>query len=298
MKNKRTIILIFAAAMSFIGGVQFSVMKYSMEEIRSPIVFLWARFLFAYLSAVIYAKIKRIKLLKDKKVMILSLIHPFFAFYLQSVGTAMAEVTVVSVITALFPAISTLMAFLSGTERLTPKEWFAVTGIVAGGIIAAVFGRGVGNFFSYGAVLMLGAIILRGVYYVMAHNMTKGISPYELSYSQITYAFMFYSIMLILSGEFSYDELAGLSGAGYLSLIYMGVVSTTVAYFMNNYLLSNISVSLNGSISAVTFIISLFAAWLINGESINGGIVAGSIIVIISIVILAREKGFKNNQRL
>ncbi len=290
MKRKNVKIFLYAAFVCIVTGLQLSAVKYSIEMTGSTAVFLWWRFLFGTVAAALYAAKRKIPLLRDKRVILLSFLHPFLAFYMQSLALERAEVYVVSVITAFSPAVTTLMAFVSGEERLSAKEWFAVTGIISGGLVCA-FQKGTsGSFLTTGSILMALAIVLRGVYYVSAHKMTGRIAPEELSLAQISWSFLFYSVLLLLGGS---------GGEGFMlpdmksfyACAYMGIVSTAAAFFANNYVLKHLPVSLSASLGAVTFIINLISASLINGEEISGGVIIGSGVMIIFIVILARLKG-------
>ncbi|MBR6801080.1 MAG: DMT family transporter [Eubacteriaceae bacterium] len=286
--NNKTIIFLSAAAMCVISGIQFSVMHSALSSI-SPLGFLWLRFLFAFLSAFLFAGIRNIRLLTDKTVLILSVIHPVSAFYFQSLAASQAEVYVTSVITALSPAVISLMAFISGREKLTVRMWFYITLIVSGGVICAGSPGNFGKFFSPAGLYILLSVILRGLYYVRAGQMTKSISPASLSFSQITYAFIIYSVLFLLSGE-KLPPLTDFAPLDILKIAYMGVFATTAAYFINNFLLKSISLSANGAITALTFVVSLLSAAFLSGEEIRMSVIIGSAVVIVGITLLMREK--------
>lgn len=276
--------------MCIIGGLQFSILKIALSQFDSEIMFLWARFLFGFISVFIFARIKKLTLPKDKAVIILSVIHPLCAFYFQSIGSAVSDVTVISVVTALFPAVASLFAFISGEETLSVKGWFSITGIVIGGLICAFLGKPGGNFFSIGVLYLFISIILRGVYYVLVHKMSVNRSCYEISYAQITYSFIGYTLIAVIFGEFDLSFVSSVTTGCWIALAYMGIISTTASYILNNYLLSSLRVSVSGALAAVTFIINLFAASFINGEELNLWIYAGSAVVIVCIIILTRER--------
>jgi drug/metabolite transporter (DMT)-like permease len=267
-------------------------MKLSRISATNPITFLWARFLLAYISALIIAKIKNIELSYDKRVITLSLIHPMAAFYLQILSSRLSEVTAISVITATSPAVISLMGQLSGKEKLSEKSFIYIALCVAGGITASS-SHGISGLFSAGSALMLFSVILRGVYYVKSGNITKEISPASLSFSQITYAFIGYSILLILSGEQLTLPMEISIAGELLCIAYMGILSTTAAYFLNNYLLKNLSVSVNGAITALSFVVSLIGAAIINKETITWSIITGASIILISVILLVSEKARK-----
>ncbi|MBE6037838.1 MAG: DMT family transporter [Anaerofustis stercorihominis] len=288
--DKKNKIFITASAMCLIGGLQFSILKIALSYFDSEIMFLWARFLFAFIAAFIFARIKKLALPKDKAVIFLSLVHPLCAFYFQSIGAAKSDVMVISVVTALFPAVASLFAFISGEETLSVKGWFSITGIVIGGLICAFFGKPGGSFFGTGVLYLFISIILRGVYYVLVHKMSVNRSCYEISYAQITYSFIGYSLIAVIFGEFDLSFVRYMPLSGWAALLYMGVISTTASYILNNYLLSSLRVSVSGALAAVTFIINLFAASFINGEELNLWIYAGSAVVIVCIIILTRER--------
>ncbi len=290
MKNKRISLISSAIIVIIITGLQFSVIKYSLSLIESTPVFLWLRFFVAFIAAFLYAKIKKIPLLRDKSVILLAFIHPFSAFYLQSLALNTADVTASSVITALSPAITPVMAFFAGEEKINSKEWFLISLILLGGVSAAFFRGKSGNFFTVGAFFMLMAIILRGVYYVYVHRISKRISPYEISYAQMSWSFLFYTILALLSGDISKELITSFTFPAILSILYMGILSTTVVFFLNNYLLSSLPVSVSASLAAATFVVNLLAASFINGEDIPLPLIISSSVMIISIILLAKSK--------
>lgn len=290
-KNNNLATAVSAVFVCVVTGVQFAVTKYAVREINSPLLFLWARLFTAFLSAYAYAKIKKLRLVLRPSVMILSFIHPFSAFFLQSASMKVTDTAVAGVITALSPAVTTLMAFVSGEEKFTFRRAVSVAGIILGGLVCADFPGSTSGYFTFGSLLMLAAIFLRGIYYVSVHRLSGKIPHGELTYSQITFSFLFCTVALLFTGSGDISVFAKLSMPAVISVAYMGIISTTAVFFVNNYLLSRLPVSVSASLMAVTFVINLTSAAFLSGEEIPTRVLSGSAVIITFVILLAGSKG-------
>lgn len=279
---------IFAALfMSIIIGLQFYFIK-ELTEIFSDglLSFIALRFLIAFIPIMFFIGKATPKKAFRKEMVLLSLISPFVNIMVQTYGVKLSEVTSVGYISSLGPVITLIMGSVVLKTKITKRQIFSLFVVGLGTVLIELKNQGETSFFNIGALLIFSALFTRSLYAVLSKKESENYTPFELSFAQIMWGFIYFSVSaVIFELDFISSELipilTKLNFFDILSLFYVSVCSITIVYWLNNYSLSKISIQLSGIMSNLTFVVTLLSGVFLSGESISlvSGIGAGLIII-------------------
>lgn len=194
-----------------------------------------------------------------------------------------------SLIVALNPAITIAAAALIFGERLSARRWVGVAIALAGvGIVvtrgdpSALLGGAVGA----GELMMFGAVCAWAAYTLMGRGMLEGLSPLAAT----TWSTLLGTAMLALAAapRLGAVEWAVLSPAAALSVLYLGLLGTAVAFVW--YLRA---VQVLGPARAVIFnnLVPVFGATfgvLLLGEPLSASMLVGGAVAVAGVMLVTR----------
>jgi drug/metabolite transporter (DMT)-like permease len=207
-------------------------------------------------------------------------------FYI--VGVSRTSVAHSSIVIALLPAIVHLMAVIAGQERVTLTK-IAGMATALGGVAVLQLTRSADTTatLSGDLIVFLGTLVF-SFYTVLSKELT---SRYGGIY-QTALGFVVGAVTLPWIAWWSGERvhLAQVSPIAWLSLSYMILIQSVVAYLIYYYLLAHVPASRVSMFTYFQPVLATLFAWMLLNEPVTGSLVAGGAIVIAG-VWLAERKG-------
>lgn len=282
--------VIASIVMSVIIGLQFYFIK-GLTKIFSKnlLSFIALRFFIALIAIIFFIPKSAFKKAFNKKMILFSLIAPFCNIMAQTYGVALCDVMTVGYVSSIGPAITVMAGWLVLKEKISKSQILSLALVVAGTVLIASKG-GNSSIIGLGSLLILAALICRSIYAVLSKKQSENYSFLELSFAQMLWGFVWFTLAALIFEGISFAENFGniLSEIGFfdiLSLFYVSVCSITIVYILNNYTISKISIRLSGIMSNLTFVITLISGVVLLGEKATFPALVGSTLIIIGICL-------------
>ncbi|MQS96588.1 DMT family transporter [Companilactobacillus halodurans] len=291
MKSKKFLGSIYLIIASVIWGAMFVVVKVIVDEVR-PIQLVWLEYLISLVFLIGYSALKREKWhinWRDLRLIFwIGLIGNTISLVAQEAGTGLANAQTASVITSTIPAFMIIFGWLILKESLDKVKVFSVIMAMLG-VVLIVGLKMSGSNVVMGILLLL----LTSVTWALMSVLIKKVRTY--SSLQITIMSTIVAVVcltpFILSDMKSLTSINFLDPKVFLSLLYVGAVSTSVAYVMWNKGLKVISASSSGLFYLIQPIVGSFLGWLMLGEQISFGFLIGSIMILASVWVSVKFDG-------
>jgi drug/metabolite transporter (DMT)-like permease len=185
-----------------------------------------------------------------------------------------------SLIFAFGPAAVAIAAVLALKERVSRRRAIGILLSVGG--VALVAAGGEADTTSpnpvLGAICMLAAVVAWAIYTVVAKRLADA--------DQIIVTACISAIATLMLAPFAAMELlqqplAMPSAEAWLSIIYMGVIASALAYLLYNLALRVLDASLVGALSNLDPIVGVITSVLFLGESLGGQQVFGGLVALV-----------------
>ena len=293
-KKTHTLSLLAALTSAVIFGMSFMFSKLALE-VAAPTVLLAFRFTVAVaaMSLVILVNALVGKLrgrplfafsLRGKpvyKLVLLGIVQPVAYFIFENYGILYTSSAVAGTIIAAVPVCCILMDVLVLHERVTLKQVLCALGAIGGVALISVGG----------------AMISDTLYYGISHNAAKRFTPFEMTYVMfIVGMVVFIPVGLIYAGGLHSPLITGPmhDGGFWVAVLYLGLLSSVLAYGLLNFANSHLSVSETSLFSNVTTVVSVLAGVVLLKEPFSVWQMLG-VAVILVCVFVANVSGGKES---
>ncbi len=275
MNNKKmhTMSLVFALLASAIFGMSFMFSKLALE-VAKPTVLLAFRFAIAFgamsLAILVNAIVGKVRgkalfafSLKGKPVgslVLLGLIQPVLYFFCENYGILYTSSAVAGTIIAVVPIACILMDVLVLHEKVTRRQ--VICAVLCIGGVALIYMGGETHISLLGLLLLLMTVGCDAAYYTLSHRAAEKFTAFEVTYVMFTVGMAFFIPAALIQGAGHMAETflpAMESGAFWGAVIYLGLVSSVVAYFLLNFATARLTVSEASLFSNVTTVVSVLA---------------------------------------
>ena len=275
MNNKKmhTMSLVFALLASAIFGMSFMFSKLALE-VAKPTVLLAFRFAIAFgamsLAILVNASVGKVRgkalfafSLKGKPVgslVLLGLIQPVLYFFCENYGILYTSSAVAGTIIAVVPIACILMDVLVLHEKVTRRQILCAVLCIGG--VALIYMGGETHISLLGLVLLMMTVGCDAAYYTLSHKAAAKFTAFEVTYVMFTVGMVFFIPAALIQGAGHMAETflpAIRSGSFWGAVIYLGLVSSVVAYFLLNFANAHLTVSEASLFSNVTTVVSVLA---------------------------------------
>lgn len=295
--KKHTLSLIFALLASAIFGMSFMFSSIALQ-VAKPTVLLAFRFIvaFAAMSLVIgvNALVGRLRgrpifafSLKGKPIgslVLLGLIQPVLYFFCENYGILYTSSAVAGTIIAVVPIACILMDVLVLHEKVTRRQ--VVCAVLCIGGVALIYGGGETRISALGLVFLLLTVACDAVYYTLSHRAAARFTAFEVTYVMFTVGMVFFIPAALIQGAGHMAETflpAVQSGSFWGSVVYLGLVSSVVAYFLLNFANANLTVSEASLFSNVTTVVSVLAGVVLLREPFGLWQIIGVAVILVCV---------------
>lgn len=270
-----------------IFGLSFLVTKGSLE-LLSPFELLFLRFALAALILGALALLRVIRLdyrgkpLRD--LLLVCLFQPFLYFIGETFGVRESASSTAGLVIGVLPAVATILGALMLRERVGGLQAaFLGLSILGVALIALFGGAASGSSGSpRGFAFLLGAVASAALYNIFSRRSSRHFSPLETTFAMMVSAALLFSLLGLLdpAGAGFHPGLTSRALEAAPGILYLGALSSVLAFFFINFTLSRLRVSQSIVFSNLTTVISVAAGVLLLGETFGPAQLAGSLAIV------------------
>lgn len=223
-----------------------------------------------------------------KAVLILSLFQPVIYFVCEIIGVSKTTASEAGMMIALIPVVVAIFSTLFLKEPPTILQSIFI-GLSVFGVFFIMFMTGsvaIGDNL-YGMLILLGAVISAGIYNVLSRKTSLQFSTIEITYMMMFVGFVTFGsvsvLQHIIAGQLKtyFAPLADFQAVK--SIVYLGLVSSVVGFFMMNYMLSKVEASRSAVFANLVTIVSIMAGVLLLGDPFYWYHFVGSLLIIVGV---------------
>ncbi|MED4582926.1 DMT family transporter [Brevibacillus choshinensis] len=277
---------------AIIVGLSFIFVKMALT-VASPIDTLAHRFTFAFVAATIPVLFGWVRLTIKPKEMAallpLTLLYPTLFFALQTFGLVYTSSSEAGIIQATVPIFTLLMAtfFLRETSSWLKiaSTFLSVAGVIyifvmKGAMVGA--GNGIGT-----VLILLSALSLAG-YSVLARKMTRSFHYIDITYMVSVIGFLFFNVWAvtrhIADGTMNQFFTPFQSPIFVVSVLFLGILSSLVTSFLNNFALSKMEASKLSVFNNLSTLVTVVAGTMFLQEHLALYHVIGAVLIVAGVI--------------
>lgn len=282
---------ISATTTSIIFGLSFLFSKKALN-VASPFTLLSFRFLTAFLVMAILVLLKIIKIdYKNKpikKLFFLALMQPVIYFIFETYGIKFSSSSIAGIMIALIPVIVTIMASYFLKEKPSRTQLFFIV-ISVSGVAYIAFKNSADSSGSsmLGIILLVVTVMAAGAFNIMSRKLSCSFTPMEITYFMMGLGAIAFNIFSLCEhiywGTLNQYLLPFVHKDFIVSILYLGILSSVIAFLLVNFTLSKIEASKSAVFSNLSTIVSIVAGVVILNEKFKYYHIIGSIMILIGV---------------
>jgi len=292
MKNEHKALAVLAGIVSSsIFGLSFLFSKMALSE-AGIYELLSFRFLTAFLIMSVLSLLKIIRLdYKGKNIkglLILGLMEPVIYFIFETYGIKFSSSSIAGLMISLIPiGVVILSAYFLKEKPSVSQTGFIILSVLGVMFIGIMGSSNSGNSSLLGIILLIGAVLSAGMFTIISRRLSKNFTPMELTYSMMAMGavfFNFVSIVQHLMNNNIKNYFSPLMNTKFLiSIGYLGILSSIIAYFLINFTLSKIEASKSSVLSNISTIVSIAAGVIFLKETFQYYHLIGSLMILLGV---------------
>ncbi len=271
----------------FLASLAFPLAKLGLLEL-DPFVFAFLRFSIASIIYIpillILRKGRRIPIRDNIRIFIIGIVLIPFNQVIFLIGQARTSAGHASLLFATIPIFIYILAILFLGEKPTWRRTLGIL-IAAGGVYLILAGGAsrFGGEFLAGDLLILVAVLAWAIGTIMAKPLLKKYGAFRVTGLALVYG----SLLYIPYGFYRiYDVgLIGHSYKAWISVLYLAIGVSILAYFLWYWVLKYLEASRMGVIQNIQPVIATAVAAMILSETISSNFIIGGLIVIFGVVL-------------
>ena len=294
--NKKALLAVFAGNTIF--GFSFLFSKLALE-LTIPSVLIAVRFAVAFLTLNLIVLVGKnaknkegqplvefsLKNKPKKYIFLLALFQPVIYFIAENYGIVYTSSSFAGIIIAVIPIVGIVLDVFIMHVSVRPRQIICAIASV-GGIVLTTIGAANMTSSAKGVVCLLIAVLAGSFFYVFSKKAASDYSPLERTYMMFFIGSVFYVGLALVQSlrDFSGLVVVPLSQPVFwISILYLSVVSSVMAFLLLNYGSNYVSVSKATIFANFTTVISIAAGCLILHESLSVFQLVGAIVILLSV---------------
>ena len=298
-KRIHTLSLLAAITAAVIFDMSFMFSKLALEK-AAPTVLLAVRFTVAVAAMTLVILVNALvgKLrgrplftfsLRGKPVyqlLLLGIVQPVAYFIFENYGILYTSSAVAGTIIAAVPVCCILMDVLVLHEKVTLKQ--VLCAVCAIGGVALISAGGAVMVSALGMLFLLLTMLSDTLYYGISHSAAKLFTPFEMTYVMFVVGMVvFIPVALLHAGGLTSPMILEplQDGQFWLAVLYLGLLSSVMAYGLLNFANSHLSVSETSLFSNVTTVVSVLAGVVLLKEPFSVWQMLGVVIILVCVFV-------------
>ena len=289
MKNKTILPTIAAILTNVIFGFSFLFSTVALRHAH-PLLILQIRFTVAFAVLNLLWLLGILKLdfkgKSKRRILCMAVAQPLLYYVFELYGIELTSSAISGVIISLVPVAVLLMSTVFLKEKPTRIQVaFSLLSLASVSAISLMSDNGAKSS-ALGVILLLGAVICASVFNILSRRESKEYSPVERTYIMFGLGCIGYNIISpLVIGNSYLSELSGAAQSAefWFSIIYLGIISSIVAFLLYNYSTTYISSVRSASFSNLITVVSVFAGIFILQEQLSIPQIICSALIIIGV---------------
>jgi drug/metabolite transporter (DMT)-like permease len=289
------------ACVTMIWGATFVAGRYLAADVN-PLLAATLRFVLASVALLVFMALARVRLVRPNLRQFLQLaVLGFFGIFFYNLcffyGLHYINASRASLIVALNPAVIGLASWLVFKERLGAAKCLGVA-LCLGGAGAVIVSRNpqllqAGDHW-LGDLLIFGCVVGWGVYSLFSRGLNQSLGPLQTVTWSILLGTAMLAITTTVSGELTLQTLRALHLPQWLSLLYLGVLGSALAYIAWYDGIRHIGPTRAGVFIALNPLTAVVFGAVLLGEQLTAPMLLGGAVILLGIYLcnkpLARPK--------
>ncbi len=276
MTDKKQLFGIISALLAnIIFGFSFIFSKTALT-VAHPLIILSIRFTlaFAFLNILwLTGKFKvNFKCKPKLKLILMGIAQPLLYFIFELYGLSMVSSALSGVIISLVPAVVMVLSRLFIKENATPMQtactFISILGV---SLISIISNDGTKNHF-LGIILLICAVICASVFNILSRSESTVFSPFERTYIMFSISVLGFNLIALftLKGQYIPQLITAIADPEFLiSILYLSLLSSVVAFMLYNYSTTVISAVQSSSFSNIITTVTVLAGVVILKEKFS-----------------------------
>ncbi|AKI97268.1 DMT family transporter [Kosmotoga pacifica] len=275
---------------SVIFGFSFLFTKMAID-FTSPFYFLAYRFSFAFiflfvlkLSGILKAKVTEKSLID---LGLLAFIQPLMYFSLEITGINLTTSVEAGILISTIPVFVLILSRIFLKEFLSGIQQFFMFLSLAG-VILITISRGLHFSKSLvGALFLIACSISAAFYNILSRRASLNYTPADITYHMMLFGFLgftsvafFWSLLKRETFEFVRELLIR---EVMISVLYLGILSSAVTFFLLNFTLSRIPATRASVFPYISTVVALFAGFVFRGERLTLLSMVGATMILLGV---------------
>lgn len=261
----------------------------------TPLHLAFLRLVIGSIGLAVFAVIRPIRLPDLKDIPVILLIG-FVGFTIYHAALNVGEITVSagmsSLIVSLAPVFTGLLAAAFLHERLLPSGWLG-TMISFLGVALISIGTGGSFQFNYGALWVVLAAFSESVYFVLQAPLLKKYGSLAFT----TYAIWAGTLFMVGFSPGIMTEIIAAPLSVNLTVVYLGLFPTVIAYVALAYTISRVGSSSGSSAIYLTPVLAFLIAWIWMGEVPGWPAIIGGIIILVGVALVNKGTAARGKKK-
>ncbi|MFA6627469.1 MAG: DMT family transporter [Bacilli bacterium] len=230
------------------------------------------------------------------------LFQPILYFVFETYGLHYSSSSEAGMMIAMIPVVVALLSSIILKERPTLFQLFCIILSISGIVLIEIMTHEQTSHQSLGFILLLGAVIAASFYNIFSRKASIKLSPMEITY------YMMAGGALVFNGIYMTQRLVSGSAHFYfdglfhwqplLALLYLGIASSVVAFFLVNYSLSKLTAPISSLYSNLSTVIAIIAGVVFLKEDLTLYHYIGSAMIILGVYLCVSVKFPNKNATL
>ncbi|MCF8011326.1 MAG: DMT family transporter [Clostridiales bacterium] len=286
--------LLAAVLVAVIFGFSFIFTKNALFYL-SPFQLIGLRFATAALCMTFLAIIKIIPLhlrpAHMKNLLKIAIWQPVIYFTCETYGIKYTSASESGIIVALVPVTTAILSLIILKEKINFKQGIFINAAVIGVIIMTLGNPGAAcekqSSQFLGFLILFGAVLAAGFYNIFSRRASTWHSPLDITFIMMWLGAITFNLVGILQSWFN-GNLANYVYAikqppVITSILYLGILSSIIAFFMLNYTLSNLTASRTAVFLNLTPVVSVLAGVFFLNEHLGPWQLLGGGIILLGV---------------
>lgn len=279
------------AAVTMIWGGTFVAGRFLVDQVN-PLLAASLRFILASLALLLFMALARIRLASPTRGQLAQLsVLGFFGIFFYNLcffyGLQYINASRASLIVALNPAVIGLASWLLFKERLGRVKLMGI-GLCLMGAATVIVSRNpqllqeTANAW-VGDLLILGCVAGWGVYSLCSRGLNQSLGPLQTVTWSVLLGTLMLSITTFATGNLSLEGLGNLGRTQWLSLAYLGVLGSALAYIGYYDGIRRIGATRSGVFIALNPLTAVISGALLLGEQLSMPMLVGGAVILLGI---------------